>query len=195
MERDSGKDETICGDRVCEDSICEDRENIVRDKTLKDRTSSEKRFHRNVCWQRSYQRPEGKELIIALYGSLRDGLYNSRRFNLQNRSELLGMTKIEGYALYSMGPYPGVYPLEDSYVIAEVRRFSGKEQLDVAKSIDYMEIFGGYHREYVDLGIGEQKFRGFIYVYDEKPESERIEHGDWARYLKEKELQEGDLPD
>ncbi|MGI5993057.1 MAG: gamma-glutamylcyclotransferase family protein [Methanosarcina sp.] len=195
MERDSGKDETICGDRVCEDSICEDRENIVRDKTLKDRTSSEKRFHRNVCWQRSYQRPEGKELIIALYGSLRDGLYNSRRFNLQNRSELLGMTKIEGYALYSMGPYPGVYPLEDSYVIAEVRRFSGKEQLDVAKSIDYMELFGGYHREYVDLGIGEQKFRGFIYVYDEKPESERIEHGDWARYLKEKELQEGDLPD
>jgi gamma-glutamylcyclotransferase (GGCT)/AIG2-like uncharacterized protein YtfP len=195
MERDSGKDETICGDRVCEDSICEDRENIVRDKTLKDRTSSEKRFHRNVCWQRSYQRPEGKELIIALYGSLRDGLYNSRRFNLQNRSELLGMTKIEGYALYAMGPYPGVYPLEDSYVIAEVRRFSGKEQLDVAKSIDYMELFGGYHREYVDLGIGEQKFRGFIYVYDEKPESERIEHGDWARYLKEKELQEGDLPD
>lgn len=204
MERDSGKDETICGDRVCEDSICEDRENIVRDKTLKDRTSSEKRFHRNVCWQRSYQRPEGKELIIALYGSLRDGLYNSRRFNLQNRSELLGMTKVRGYALYSLGPYPGVYPSEDSYVIAEVRRFSGKEQLEVAKSIDYMELFGGYHREYVDLGIGEQKFRGFIYVYDEKPESERIEHGDWARYLKEKierklkekkELQEGDLPE
>lgn len=204
MEKDSGKDETICGDSVCEDSICEDRENIVRDKTLKDRTSSEKRFHRNVCWQRSYQRPEGKELIIALYGSLRDGLYNSRRFNLQNGSEFLGITKVRGYALYSLGPYPGVYPSEDSYVIAEVRRFSGKEQLEVAKSIDYMELFGGYHREYVDLGIGEQKFRGFIYVYDEKPESERIEHGDWARYLKEKierklkekkELQEGDLPE
>lgn len=195
-ETDSGKDETICGDSVCgdsvcedsvcEDSICEDRENIVRDKTLKDRTSSEKRFHRNVCWQRSYQKPEGKELIIALYGSLRDGLYNSRRLNLQNRSEFLGITKVRGYALYSLGPYPGVYPSEDSYVIAEVRRFSGKEQLEVARTIDYMELYGGYHREYVDLGIGEQKFRGFIYVYDEKPESERINHGDWARYLREK---------
>lgn len=195
-ETDSGKDETICGDSVCgdsvcedsvcEDSICEDRENIVRDKTLKDRTSSEKRFHRNVCWQRSYQKPEGKELIIALYGSLRDGLYNSRRLNLQNRSEFLGITKVRGYALYSLGPYPGVYPSEDSYVIAEVRRFSGKEQLEVARTIDYMELYGGYHREYVDLGIGEQKFRGFIYVYDEKPESERIDHGDWTKYLREK---------
>lgn len=195
-ETDSGKDETICGDSVCgdsvcedsvcEDSICEDRENIVSDKTLKDRTSSEKRFHRNVCWQRSYQKPEGKELIIALYGSLRDGLYNSRRLNLQNRSEFLGITKVRGYALYSLGPYPGVYPSEDSYVIAEVRRFSGKEQLEVARTIDYMELYGGYHREYVDLGIGEQKFRGFIYVYDEKPESERIDHGDWTKYLREK---------
>jgi gamma-glutamylcyclotransferase (GGCT)/AIG2-like uncharacterized protein YtfP len=178
-ETDSGKDETICGDSVCgdsvcedsvcEDSICEDRENIVRDKTLKDRTSSEKRFHRNVCWQRSYQKPEGKELIIALYGSLRDGLYNSRRLNLQNRSEFLGITKVRGYALYSLGPYPGVYPSEDSYVIAEVRRFSGKEQLEVARTIDYMELYGGYHREYV-----------------EKPESERIDHGDWTKYLREK---------
>ena len=206
MEMDSGKDETVCEDSICEDSVCEDsvcedsvcedsvckdsvcedRENIVRDRTLKDRNPYEKRFHRNVCWQSSYQRPEGKELIMALYGSLRDGLYNSRRFNLQNRSEFLGITKVRGYALYSLGPYPGIYPSEDSYVVAEVRRFSGKEQLKVARSIDYMELYGGYHREYVDLGIGEQKFRGFIYVYDEKPESERIEHGDWARHLKEK---------
>jgi gamma-glutamylcyclotransferase (GGCT)/AIG2-like uncharacterized protein YtfP len=173
MEKDSGKNETAF----------EDRESKVRDRTLYGNV-----FHRNVCWQRSYQRPEGKELIMALYGSLRDGLYNSRRFDLQNKSEFLGTTSIKGYALYSLGPYPGIYPEECSHVVAEVRRFSGKQQLEVAKSIDYMELFGGYHREYVELEIGEQKLRGFIYVYDEKPETEKIEHGDWTRYLKEKEL-------
>lgn len=143
-------------------------------------------FHRNICWQRSYQRPEGEEMIMALYGSLRNGLYNYKRFDLQNKSEFLGMTKVKGYALYSLGPYPGIYPSEESFVIAEVCRFSGKEQVEVAKSIDYMELFGGYHREYVDLEIGDRKIRGFIYVYDEKPETEKIEHGDWVHYLSEK---------
>lgn len=180
MENDSGKNETAC----------EDRESKVRDRTVHENV-----FHRNVCWQRSYQRPEGEELIMALYGSLRDGLYNSRRFDLQNKSEFLGTTKVSGYALYSLGSYPGIYPSEDSCVIAEVRRFSGKQNIEVAKSIDYMELFGGYHREYVDLEIGEQKFRGFIYVYDEKPETGIIEHGDWTRYLKEKELQEREFPE
>ena len=85
-----------------------------------------------------------------------------------------------------LGPYPAVYPSENSSVVAEVRRFSGKQQLEIAKSIDYMELFGGYHREYVDLEIEKQKIRGFIYVYDEKPEAEKIEHGDWVHYLREK---------
>ncbi len=126
-------------------------------------------------------------MVMALYGSLRNGLYNSRRFDLPNKSEFLGATKITGYALYSLGPYPAVYPADNSSVIAEVRRFSGKQQLEIAKSIDYMELFGGYHREYVDLEIGKQKIRGFIYVYDEKPETEIIEHGDWVHYLREKD--------
>ncbi|MCO5381857.1 MAG: gamma-glutamylcyclotransferase [Methanosarcina barkeri] len=174
MEKDLGNNK----------STCKNENNKVKDRTLYGNV-----FHRNICWQRSYQRPEGKEIIMALYGSLRDGLYNSRRFDLQNRSEFLGITTVRGYALYSLGPYPGIYPSEGFSVVAEVRRFSGKQQLEVAKSIDYMELFGGYHREYVDLEIDEQKIRGFIYVYDEKPETERIEHGDWTRYLKEKDSQ------
>lgn len=153
-----------------------------------DRTLYGRVFHRNVCWQRSYERAEGDELVMALYGSLRNGLYNNRRLDLQNRSEFLGTTKINGYALYPLGPYPAVYPSEKGSVVAEVRRFSGKKQLEVAKSIDYMELFGGYHREYVDLELPEKKLRGIIYVYDEKPETEKIQHGDWTRYLKEKEL-------
>ncbi|AKB26725.1 hypothetical protein MSSIT_0006 [Methanosarcina siciliae T4/M] len=153
-----------------------------------DRTLYGRVFHRNVCWQRSYERVEGEELIMALYGSLRNELYNNRRFDLQNRSEFLGTTKIDGYTLYSLGPYPAVYPSANGAVVAEVRRFSGKKQLEVAKSIDYMELFGGYHREYVDLELPEKKLKGIIYVYDEKPETEVIDHGDWTRYLKEKEL-------
>ncbi|MCQ1536775.1 gamma-glutamylcyclotransferase [Methanosarcina sp. KYL-1] len=144
-------------------------------------------FHRNVCWQRSYHRAEGEELIMALYGSLRNGLYNSRRFDLPNKSELLGTTRIPGYALYSLGPYPAIYPSETGSVVAEVRRFSGKKQIEIAKSIDYMELFGGYHREYVDLEIEGKKIRGFIYVYDEDPGTEKIEHGDWVEHLKKKE--------
>ena len=144
-------------------------------------------FHRNICWQRSYERVEGEEVIMALYGSLRDGLHNSQRLNLPNKSDFLGMATIKGYALYSLGPYPAVYPAQDSSVVAEVRRFSGKQQLEVAKSIDYMELFGGYHREYVDLEIEKKKIRGFIYVYDDQPETEKIEHGDWIHHLWEKD--------
>ena len=142
-------------------------------------------FHRNICWQRSYERAEGDEMVMALYGSLRNGLYNSRRFDLPNKSEFLGTTRVNGYALYSLGPYPAVYPSENSSVVVEVRRFSGKQQLEIAKSIDYMELFGGYHREYVDLEMEQQKIKCFIYVYDEKPETEIIDHGDWIYYLKE----------
>ncbi|MHC1756189.1 MAG: gamma-glutamylcyclotransferase [Methanosarcina sp.] len=155
-----------------------------------DRTLYGNVFHRNVCWQRSYETAEGEEIVMALYGSLRNGFYNNRRFDLQNTSEFLGTTKIDGYSLYSLGPYPAVYPSENGSVVAEVRRFSGKKQLKVAKSIDYMELFGGYHRKYVDLELTGKKLKGIIYVYDEKPETEKIQHGDWARYLKEKELHE-----
>ncbi|AKB73266.1 hypothetical protein MSLAZ_0005 [Methanosarcina lacustris Z-7289] len=156
-----------------------------KDKTLYGNT-----FHRNICWQRSYERVEGEEIVMALYGSLRNGLYNNQRFDLPNRSEFLGTARVPGYSLYSLGPYPAVYPSENGSVVAEVRRFSGKKQLEIAKSIDYMELFGGYHREYVDLELTEKKLRGVIYVYDEKPEKEKIQHGDWAKYLKEKELPE-----
>ena len=189
MENDPEGNKIICKDRESK-VTCENKEGNLREG---DRTLYGNVFHRNICWQRSYQRPEGEELVMGLYGSLRNGLYNNRRFDLENRSEFLGVTKMRGFALYSLGPYPGVYPSEGSCVVVEVRRFSGKRQLEVARSIDYMELFGGYHREYVDLEIGEQKIRGFIYVYDEKPESDKIEHGDWVRYLKEKELQEGEL--
>ena len=156
-----------------------------KDKTLYGNT-----FHRNICWQRSYERVEGEEIVMALYGSLRNGLYNNQRFDLPNRSEFLGTAIVPGYSLYSLGPYPAVYPSENGSVVAEVRRFSGKKQLEIAKSIDYMELFGGYHREYVDLELTEKKLRGVIYVYDEKPEKEKIQHGDWAKYLKERELSE-----
>ncbi len=67
-----------------------------------DRTLYGRIFHRNICWQRSYERVEGEEIVMALYGSLRDGLHNSRRLNLPNKSDFLGMTRIKGYALYSL---------------------------------------------------------------------------------------------
>jgi hypothetical protein len=56
-----------------------------RNNELKDRTFYGNVFHRNICWQRSYQRPEGEDMIMALYGSLRNGLYNCQRFGLQNQ--------------------------------------------------------------------------------------------------------------
>src|ERR1035437_363693 len=112
-----------------------------------------------------YHRLEGEDLIMVFYGSLRDGLYNNRRFYLQNMSEFMGTTKVRGYALYSLGPYPGIYPSEESSVVAEVRRFSGKKQLEVAKFIDYMELFGEYHREYVDLEIGGGKESEASYTF------------------------------
>ena len=152
---------------------------------VKDNTLYGSVFHRNICWQRSYERAEGDEMVMALYGSLRNGLYNSRRFDLPNKSEFLGTARVNGYALYSLGPYPAVYPSENSSVTVEVRRFLGRQQLEVAKSIDYMELFGGYHRECVDLEMEKLKIKGFIYVYDEKPETEKIEHGDWVYHLKE----------
>ncbi|MDD3043226.1 MAG: gamma-glutamylcyclotransferase, partial [Methanosarcinaceae archaeon] len=83
-----------------------DRENTsVEDKPLDSSV-----FHKNMCWQRSYEKPAEEEMIMALYGSLRDGLYNSRRFALPEKSEFLGTARVEGYALYSLGAYPAVYP-------------------------------------------------------------------------------------
>ena len=96
MEKNSGKKDLGKEDSRKNEATCEDGESTVRDKTLYGNV-----FHRNVCWQRSYQKPEGEELIMALYGSLRNGLYNSRRFDLQNRSEFLGTTTVRGYSFTS----------------------------------------------------------------------------------------------
>ena len=95
MENSSGENK-----RICEDGK----------KEVKDRTLYGNVFHRNVCWQRSYQRPKGEEMIIALYGSLRNGLYNYQRFDLQNRSKFLGMTKIKLRAAT-----PNLNRLSDNY--------------------------------------------------------------------------------
>lgn len=179
MENESWKN--INSDRGLSDTDPSDPGNSGKGKTLYGNV-----FHRNICWQRSYNQAEGEEFIMALYGSLRNGLYNNLRFNLPACSEFLGTTRIFGYALYSLGAYPAVYPSKDSSVVAEIRRFSGKKQIKTAKSIDYMELFGGYHREYVDLEIDQKKIRGFIYVYDENPGTKKIEHGDWAEYVKER---------
>lgn len=119
--------------------------------------------------------------LIAVYGSLREGEYNYERFKEIYKE---GFTKInegtvEGFALYSLGSYPGIRPEEGKTLRVDVMECNNQ----CFQSINSMELGAGYSAKKVTVNGLECT----IYVYDYYvSELKRVESGDWSQYLKSK---------
>jgi len=111
---------------------------------------------------------------LLVYGSLRSEGYNNR-----SQFKSLGLTKIKGYKLYSLGPYPGINEgEEDDELVCEILEVSPKD----AQWIDRMEIGAGYRLEKKTVDGHECT----LYVHNrDLSERPHVEHGDWIKYRQE----------
>lgn len=131
-----------------------------------------------------YKAPEQPEVLIAVYGTLRTGQQLYKDYIQPYKHEVLGTQELPGFILWhldSLG-YPVAQPsIEASdIVICDVIRVTR----GIHAVIDRMEQSAGYLPIPVETAWGE----AFLYV--QSPPATRIEHGDWVKYLNEREEQQ-----
>ena len=122
-------------------------------------------------------------VILAVYGSLRPGMYNSQRINYTH----IGTYQISGYEMYDLGSYPG---------IVKTTNFSDKVEVDLievtaetAAAIDIMEINAGYFIVPIYVAANLCK----LYIYDRnyiKDDMTPIPNGNWVSYVSDRLLKE-----
>ncbi len=109
--------------------------------------------------------------LVFVYGTLRKG--ESNHHYLQH-CEMLGIVETNpAYALFDLGPYPGLIEGEQS-VIGEVYRVDDATlvELDILEEIPIE-----YRREMIETPFGP----AWIYLYQEDTQREQlIPSGDWC---------------
>lgn len=116
---------------------------------------------------------------ILVYGSLRAGEYNFKRFDdyFPGQMEVKKTTKIKGFDLHSMGSYPGINVSKnpDKELVVDVIHCDNQ----CFHAINGMELGAGYTTQEVVVDGEPHK----IYVYKGNLNSP-VESGDWSEYLK-----------
>lgn len=111
-------------------------------------------------------------MLVCVYGTLRADCGNHR---LLAGGEFLGMVRVEGWAMYSMGGFPAIVPAEGSVVTGEVYRVTRS----IMKKLDGLEGYPGwYSRTKVPTEFGP----AWIYHFEseESVDGRRlIASGDW----------------
>lgn len=115
---------------------------------------------------------------VAVYGSLRKTLHNSR---LLKEADYLGTTTIKNFKLLSMGSFPCITPStqEDYETVVEVYSVTPEE----FRRLDSLEGYPNfYDRREVDTQFGP----AWIY-FIEQPDAnlEEVTSGDWLTYHKD----------
>lgn len=128
-----------------------------------------------------------KEVLVAVYGSLREGLHN---YPCLNGSELMGQYETEPiYTMISLGGYPGVLKEGSTSIVMEVYKVDAKTLV----RLDNLEGYRGpgknnfYNREKISTPFGD----AYTYFYNaDSPlmRAKAIETGDWVDYVRSKSL-------
>lgn len=116
--------------------------------------------------------------LIALYGSLRKGEYNCKRFQNYFPGEFnyLRTETIKGFDLFDLGSYPGIKESKDPNKELVIDIFEAGEEC--YRSINAMELGANYTNH--TIKIGEDICT--IYLYNGNP-TKLVESGDWSKYL------------
>jgi len=120
-----------------------------------------------------------KKILVAVYGSLRQGLHNHR---LLESSNYLGDFNTEPiYSLYSLGSFPGLKENGNTSVVMEVYEVTEA----VARNVDSLEGYtpGGNNTFYDKISIETPWGTASVYTYvNELPQSSLVESGDWKEF-------------
>lgn len=109
---------------------------------------------------------------IAVYGSLRIGEYNFKRMELFGEINHISTTTVQGWDLFSLGPYPGIKPGAGTIVV-DLLECDDR----VYQYIYGMEIGAGYIER--EINIDGELYK--IYEYTGGTWTEAIPTGDWLK--------------
>lgn len=120
-----------------------------------------------------------KKILVAVYGSLRQGLHNHR---LLESSNYLGDFNTEPiYSLHSLGSFPGLKENGNTSVVMEVYEVTEA----VARNVDNLEGYtpGGNNTFYDKISIETPWGTASVYTYvNELKSSSLVESGDWKEF-------------
>jgi gamma-glutamylcyclotransferase (GGCT)/AIG2-like uncharacterized protein YtfP len=130
--------------------------------------------------------------LIFVYGTLRRGSGARAMSARFPDSKFIAEAKVSG-SLYDLGAYPGLLLDEsDSLVTGEVYEVDD----ELLKTLDDFEASSSYFRKQVEISLGTDKRRCWIYVPEDNPEfyahRTLISSGDWIEYAKTKTEWPGD---
>ena len=116
--------------------------------------------------------------LVAVYGSLRHGFGNWRRF-LKDRAEKIKKTTVSGFQMNSLGSYPGIVPgRKNQKVVVELFEVSD----EVLKDLDYLEGHPNFYiRTPVTTDTGEAVEIYVIARHAALRHYPVVESGDWAK--------------
>lgn len=123
--------------------------------------------------------------LVAVYGSLREGLSNHR---LLVHSKKVYDGVVEGFAMYSLGGFPCIVPTDSASKPVVVEVYEVDEV--TLRNLDRLEGYRAgsdnnfYERMSVEVHTGSGLVSALIY-YMPTPYSarDRVSCGDWVRYL------------
>lgn len=117
-----------------------------------------------------------KTHLVAVYGSLRQGLGNHSRLE---KSPLVGTCIVEGYEMRSLGGFPVIYPTTTSdKIVVEVYQVT-EDTLE--GSLDSLEGHPDWYRR---IEVPTEFGKAWIYVMMDQCYKlhQLVEHGDWYKF-------------
>jgi len=137
-------------------------------------------------------RPADMTDLVFFYGTLMTGFDRPGRSELQHLLSPIGHGSIAA-ALFDLGFYPAAVPAEDARVVGEVHRMADSESvlavLDEIEGYSVSEPDSSlYTRSEAPVTLEDGRVvRAWTYFYNAPlGKAERIESGDYLRYLKAK---------
>lgn len=118
-----------------------------------------------------------KTKLVAVYGSLRAGLYNHV---VLDNSELVAKGTITGFQMHSLQAYPALVPKDGcNPVKVEVYKVSPM----IMNALDNLEGYPSfYNRKMVEVETEDGKRVAWVY-YMNTCNGDVVESGDWVEYL------------
>jgi gamma-glutamylcyclotransferase (GGCT)/AIG2-like uncharacterized protein YtfP len=119
---------------------------------------------------------------FAFYGSLRIKEYNYKRIlGDSSGTKYEGESKITGYKMYDLGPFPAIVETGDETDVVVVDKFHIPDFVN-GQRIHSMEIGAGYEAK--EIAIDNKNYT--IYVYKDVPRYNRgtVPSGDWSAHTR-----------
>lgn len=122
-------------------------------------------------------------MLVAVYGSLRPGMYNYDRFQKLFPGDILPKEsfKLKGFKMFNLGSYPGIIPSnEKDHITIDILEVSEQSYLKIRD----MELNSGYYEDKINLPNGSN---ASIFIYSNSTKlKESVDSGDWVEFLNSK---------